>query len=64
MQVRVGDRVYVCSTGNGTILELSYPNMALVRCSGRTSARTELCNLSKRLVVTFCLLHTVLWSLL
>lgn len=36
LQVRVGDRVYVCSTGNGTILELSYPNMTLVRSSGHT----------------------------
>lgn len=29
--VRAGDRVYVCSTGDGSILELSYPDMQLVR---------------------------------
>lgn len=34
LQVRVGDRVYVCSTGSGTILELSYPDMTLVRPVG------------------------------
>jgi hypothetical protein len=36
-QVRVGDRVYVCSTGSGTIFELSYPSMAMVRHSPRVS---------------------------
>jgi hypothetical protein len=30
LQIRVGDRVYVCSTGSGSILELSYPDMTLV----------------------------------
>jgi hypothetical protein len=29
--VRAGDRVYVCDTGNGRILELAFPDMTLVR---------------------------------
>jgi hypothetical protein len=33
LQVRVGERVYVCSTGSGDILELSYPDMNLVRAA-------------------------------
>jgi hypothetical protein len=33
-QVKSGDRVYVCSTGDGAILELSYPDMSLVRHRG------------------------------
>lgn len=34
MQIRVGsDRVYICSTGDGSILELAYPSMKLVRCA-------------------------------
>lgn len=33
-QVRAGSFVYVCSTGDGAILQLSYPDMQLVRmCS-------------------------------
>lgn len=31
VQVRVGKFVYVCSTGDGAILQLSYPDMQLVR---------------------------------
>jgi hypothetical protein len=31
VQVRMGERVYLCSTGDGSILELSYPSMTLVR---------------------------------
>jgi len=31
LQIRVGAFVYVCSTGDGNILQLSYPNMTLVR---------------------------------
>jgi hypothetical protein len=27
----VADHVYICSTGDGAILELSYPSMKLVR---------------------------------
>ncbi len=27
VQVRVGDRVYVCSTESGEVLELEYPKM-------------------------------------
>jgi hypothetical protein len=30
VQIRMGERVYVCSTGDGSILELSYPSMTLV----------------------------------
>ncbi|WIA37366.1 hypothetical protein OEZ86_014294 [Tetradesmus obliquus] len=29
--IRMGERVYVCSTGDGSILELSYPGMKLLR---------------------------------
>ena len=28
--VRLGDRVYVASTGDGTILELTYPSLSVV----------------------------------
>ena len=32
--VRAGDRVYVCDTGRGAVLELSFPSMTLVRFGG------------------------------
>jgi hypothetical protein len=38
VQIRMGERVYICSTGDGSILELSYPDMTLVRDAGHCSA--------------------------
>ena len=32
--VRMGDRVYVCDTGNGQLLELEFPSMTLVGGEG------------------------------
>lgn len=32
--VRAGDKVFVCDTGNGRILEYSFPSMELVRLEG------------------------------
>ena len=29
--MRAGDRVYVCDTGRGAVLELAFPSMKLVR---------------------------------
>lgn len=29
--IRVGDTVFVCNTGKGSILQLSYPSMTVVR---------------------------------
>jgi hypothetical protein len=31
MQIRVGSRVYIASTGTGEVLELSYPSMRLAQ---------------------------------
>ena len=31
MQVRIGDSVFLCNTDEGSILQLSYPTMKLVR---------------------------------